>query len=277
MFEEILNNASNKASEYQSSDDYVKDGLIYCNNCNTPKQTVIRLLGQDKTVFCLCMCQSLKVEEEENRHKQIQQEYINKQKSDSCFDDKSLKTKVFETTEKGTIIYKIAYNYAKKFEDMIKNNMGLILHGERGTGKTHISACIANSVLSQSYSVYMTKLSVLMSKMQENYSENKLHLLNKINDVDLFILDDMGTERHTETAMELIFDIIDKRYLSKKPIIISTNLTQDEFTSNENTQYRRIFDRAIENCTFVKSDIKNQRADKAAINKMDLLKILKGE
>jgi len=66
-------------------------------------------------------------------------------------------------------------------------------------------------VLNQSYSVYMTKLSVLMSKMQENYSENKLHLLNKINDVDLFILDDMGTERHTETAMELIFDIIDKR------------------------------------------------------------------
>ena len=116
-----------------------------------------------------------------------------------------------------------------------------------------------------------------MSKMQENYSENKLHLLNKIGDVDLFILDDLGTERHTETAMELIFDIIDKRYLSKKPIIISTNLTQDEFTNNENTQYRRIFDRVIENCTFVKSDIKNQRADKAAVNKQDLLKILKGE
>ena len=122
----------------------------------------------------------------------------------------------------------------------------------------------------------MAKLSVLMSKMQENYSENKLHLLNKINDVDLFILDDMGTERHTETALELIFDIIDKRYLSKKPIIVSTNLTQEEFTNNENTQYRRIFDRIIENCTFVKSDIKNQRADKAAVNKQDLLKILKG-
>ena len=277
MLEEILDNASNQASEYQSSDDYIKDNLIHCNNCNTPKQTIIKLLGQEKKVFCLCMCQSLKVEEEENKHRQIQQEYINKQKSDSCFDDKSLKSKVFETTEKGTTIYKIAYNYAKKFEDMIKNNMGLILYGERGTGKTHISACIANSVLNQSYSVYMTKLSVLMSKMQENYSENKLHLLNKINDVDLFILDDMGTERHTETAMELIFDIIDKRYLSKKPIIVSTNLTQEEFINNENVQYRRIFDRVIENCTFVKSDIKNQRADKAAINKQDLLKILKGD
>ena len=277
MFEEILDNASNQASEYKSSDDYIKDELIHCNNCNTPKQTIIKLLGQEKKVFCLCMCQSLKVEEEENKHRQIQQEYINKRKIDNCFEDKSLKSKKFETTEKGTIIYKIAYNYSKKFEDMLKNNMGLILHGERGTGKTHISACIANSVLNQSYSVYMTKLSVLISKMQENYNENKLHLLNKIGDVDLFILDDMGTERHTETAMELIFDIIDKRYLSKKPIIISTNLTQDEFTNNENMQYRRIFDRIIENCTFVKSDIKNQRADKATVNKMDLLKILKGE
>lgn len=277
MFEQIINDASNQAGKYQSSDDYIKDGLIHCNNCNTPKQTVIKLMGQDKKVFCLCMCQSLKVEEEENKHRQIQQEYINKQKIYNCFEDKSLKSKVFETTEKGTIIYKIAYNYSKKFEDMLKNNMGLILHGERGTGKTHISACIANSVLNQSYSVYMTKLSVLISKMQENYNENKLHLLNKIGDVDLFILDDMGTERHTETAMELIFDIIDKRYLSKKPIIISTNLTQDEFTNNENMQYRRIFDRIIENCTFVKSDIKNQRADKATVNKQDLLKILKGE
>jgi len=234
-------------------------------------------MGQDKKVFCLCMCQSLKVEEEENKHRQIQQEYLNKQKSDSCFDDKSLKSKTFDATDKNSKIYTLAFRYADNFDKMLKNNMGLILHGERGTGKTHISACIANSVLNQSYSVYMTKLSVLMSKMQENYSENKLHLLNKINDVDLFILDDMGTERHTETAMELIFDIIDKRYLSKKPIIVSTNLTQEEFTNNENTQYRRIFGRIIENCTFVKSDIKNQRADKAAINKQDLLKILKGE
>lgn len=277
MFEQIIDDASNQASKCQSSDDYIKDGLIHCNNCNTPKQTIIKLLGQDKKVFCLCMCQSLKVEEEENKHRQIQQEYLNKQKSDSCFDDKSLKSKTFDATDKNSKIYTLAFRYADNFDKMLKNNMGLILHGERGTGKTHISACIANSVLNQSYSVYMTKLSVLMSKMQENYSENKLHLLNKINDVDLFILDDMGTERHTETAMELIFDIIDKRYLSKKPIIISTNLTQEEFTNNENTQYRRIFDRIIENCTFVKSDIKNQRADKAAINKQDLLKILKGE
>ena len=277
MFEQIIDDASNQASKYQASDDYIKDNLIHCNNCNTPKQTVIKLMGQDKKVFCLCMCQSLKVEEEENRHRQIQQEYLNKQKSDSCFEDKSLKSKTFDATDKNSKIYTLAFRYADNFDKMLKNNMGLILHGERGTGKTHISACIANSVLNQSYSVYMTKLSVLMSKMQENYSENKLHLLNKINDVDLFILDDMGTERHTETAMELIFDIIDKRYLSKKPIIISTNLTQEEFTNNENTQYRRIFDRIIENCTFVKSDIKNQRADKAAINKQDLLKILRGE
>ena len=276
MFEQIIDEASKQASKYQASDDYIKDDLIYCNNCNTPKQTVIKLLGQDKKVFCLCMCQSLKVEEEEKKHKQIQQEYINKQKADNCFEDKSLKSKTFDTTDKNSKIYTLAYRYADNFDKMLKNNMGLILHGERGTGKTHISACIANSVLSQSYSVYMTKLSVLMSKMQENYNENKLHLLNKINDVDLFILDDMGTERHTETVLELIFDIIDKRYLSKKPIIISTNLTQEEFTNNENTQYRRIFDRVIENCTFVKSDIKNQRADKAAVNKQDLLKILKG-
>ena len=223
------------------------------------------------------MCQSLKVEEEENRHKQIQQEYINKQKADNCFEDKSLKAKTFDTTDKNSKIYTLAYRYASNFDKMLKNNMGLIIHGERGTGKTHISACIANKVLNLTYSVYMTKLSVLISKMQENYNENKLHLLNKIGDVDLFILDDMGTERHTETALELIFDIIDKRYLSKKPIIISTNLTQEEFTNNENMQYRRIFDRIIENCTFVKSDIKNQRADKAAVNKQDLLKILKGE
>ena len=211
MFEQIIDDASNQASKYLASDDYIKDNLIHCNNCNTPKQTVIKLMGQDKKVFCLCMCQSLKVEEEENRHKQIQQEYINKQKADSCFEDKSLKSKTFDATDKNSKIYTLAFRYADNFDKMLKNNMGLIMHGERGTGKTHISACIANSVLNQSYSVYMTKLSVLMSKMQENYSENKLHLLNKINDVDLFILDDMGTERHTETAMELIFDIIDKR------------------------------------------------------------------
>ena len=76
MFEEILNKASSQASIYQSDDDYTKDGLIHCSLCNTPKQTKINMLGNERIVFCLCKCQLEKCEEEQNELKKEEKQFV---------------------------------------------------------------------------------------------------------------------------------------------------------------------------------------------------------
>ena len=49
-----------------------------------------------------------------------------------------------------------------------------------------------------------------------------------MDDYSLLVVDDLGVERNTEYAMEQIFIVIDSRYRSKKPLIVTTNLKLEE-------------------------------------------------
>ena len=64
----------------------------------------------------------------------------------------------------------------------------------------------------------------------------------------LLIIDDFGVERGTESALEQIYNIIDSRYRSRKPLIVTTNLTLDEIRHPQDTAHARIYDRLLEMC-----------------------------
>jgi DNA replication protein DnaC len=62
------------------------------------------------------------------------------------------------------------------------------------------------------------------------------------------IIDDFGMERGTEYALEQIYNIIDSRYRSRKPLIVTTNLTLDDIRHPQDTAHARIYDRLLEMC-----------------------------
>jgi len=278
MFEEILNNASNQASVYQSEDDYTKDGLIHCSLCNTPKQTKINMLGNERIVFCLCKCQMGKCEEEQNELKKEEKQIELRRYKETCFDDSKFINIKFKTHGKSMYrCYVTAYKYTQYFETAKKCGFGLTIHGERGSGKTYLTACIANELLDKNYSVYMTSLSNLFNLMSKNYGEHKQDVLKKIETVDLLIIDDVGTERNSPTDMGLMFEVFNKRDVSGKPLIITTNLKLDEFTKNPNQDYRRAYERILSKTTNVLSDMPNMRLSLAEDAKTQFNKFLKGE
>ncbi len=55
-------------------------------------------------------------------------------------------------------------------------------------------------------------------------------------------------ERGTENALEQIYNIVDSRYRSQKPLIVTTNLTLDEIRHQQDTAHARIYDRLLEMC-----------------------------
>ena len=69
-----------------------------------------------------------------------------------------------------------------------------------------------------------------------------------MNRYTLLIIDDLGAERSTEFAQEQVFNIIDARYRSGKPMIITTNLTAEEIKNPQEVGYARIYDRILERC-----------------------------
>ena len=67
----------------------------------------------------------------------------------------------------------------------------------------------------------------------------------KLCSYQLLILDDFGMERDTSFALETVYDVIDGRYLSGKPLIVTTNLTLDELKKPQDVDHQRIYDRVL--------------------------------
>ncbi len=89
----------------------------------------------------------------------------------------------------------------------------------------------------------------------------------------LQILDDFGMERGTEYGLEQVYNVIDSRYRSRKPLIVTTNLTLEELQNPEDTAHARIYDRLTEMCTPVRITGENFRKARAR-EKMEQLKTL---
>ena len=79
----------------------------------------------------------------------------------------------------------------------------------------------------------------------------------------LLILDDFGMERGTEYGLEQVYSVIDSRYRSGKPLIVTTNLTLEELQHPQDTPHARIYDRLLSMCAPVRFTGSNFRKETA--------------
>ena len=92
----------------------------------------------------------------------------------------------------------------------------------------------------------------------------------------LLILDDFGMERGTEYGLEQVYSVIDSRYRSRRPLIVTTNLTLQQIQNPTDTAYARIYDRLLEMCAPVRFTGGNFRRETAQA-KLERLKNLMNE
>lgn len=112
--------------------------------------------------------------------------------------------------------------YASEFGN---GSASLLFMGGTGLGKTHISAAIGSIVIKKSYTVIYESARNILSECRENAFSDGSHDLERFNRCSLLIIDDLGAEPKSEFAAAAFTDIVDKRLLSGKSTIISTNLT----------------------------------------------------
>lgn len=116
--------------------------------------------------------------------------------------------------------------YAHSFS---KNSENLLFFGSAGLGKTFLSSCIAKVVVEAGFSVaYDTAINIINCyenvKFNNQDTEQAQKAINKYENADLLILDDLGTEPPSSFSTSFIYAIINNRLMSHKPMIISTNL-----------------------------------------------------
>lgn len=190
-----------------------------------------------------------------------------------CFEDHALYSWTFDKDNGKNPVMKKARDYIEKWSDALSSNTGLVLWGDVGTGKTFFAACIANALVEQNVSVKMTNFSTILNDLFAESDKNKY--LDRLNKHSLLIIDDLGIERGTEYALEQVYNVIDTRYKSGKPLIVTTNLTLDELKFPTDIPHKRIYDRVLGMCVPVMFNGMNFRKEEAAA-KMEAAKKLFG-
>jgi len=111
----------------------------------------------------------------------------------------------------------------------------LLLFGTTGIGKTFLTHCVAREIMNSIHSVlYLTAtdfFDALLAKALGRTDES-LNLYEQIQECELLIIDDLGTERNTEFVISQLFVCLNDRILNQRSTIISTNLTLDEIKAN---------------------------------------------
>lgn len=252
MIEQISDNVPRSESEYMG-----EDGLLRCSVCHKKVQTVVEFLGIKKTVRCICDCTKKEMDAHKERERQ---EALERQRM-ICFAETNMANWTFENDDRSMPNLSTAMqNYVKNFDKFKQEGKGLLLYGSVGTGKTYYAACIANALIDLGYSAYMTNFINLVSILEDKDTDRKKYL-DSLNKYTVLILDDLGAERQTEYVQEKVYAIIDARYRSGLPFIVTTNLTAEELKKPSDVTHSRIYDRILERCHPVKVEGSSRRRE----------------
>ena len=252
-------------------DDYTNpaDGLKYCGKCRTPKEAFypadLQAQGFTKhPVMCQCAAERREQEEAERREYE-RMSYMTMLRS-KAFRDMPAAGWRFETAAVITPQLAKTRGYAQNWDEFKKAGIGLLLFGNVGTGKSYAAGCVANALIDRLESVLFVGMSDVVNRMQGNFGADRDHYMKSLMRPDLLILDDLGAERNTSFGKERVFDVVDKRLLSGKPMIVTTNIPLSVMKQAGDLDDRRIFDRILEVCVPIMFDGDSFRKSTAADN-----------
>ena len=208
-----------------------------CKQCN---DTGYIIDTNNKTVLCTCIKQKLfNIKYNSSNIGDLEKENFSK------FNSSLYSTEINKEKFKASIspktnienIKKLAEKFIENFDD--PNEKNLLFLGNTGLGKTFLSNCIAAELLKKDKTVLYQSSSAMLDAVldykfgKESSSDN---IYNNILNVDLLIIDDLGTENINSLKFAELFNILNSRLLNQNnhitKTIISTNLSIDNLFKN---------------------------------------------
>lgn len=231
--------------------------ITVCAKCGQPKAMKITILGKERIVPTMCDCRKEELEKQERKENQERIERkVSELIAQGIMDRQYLNNTFANDNGTNKKVSELCQRYVKNWGEIKKENIGMLLYGDVGRGKTFYACCIANELLKQGVSICITSFPKLIDKLS-NFDETSKLLVEKAKTQSLLIIDDLGVERQTEFVAEQMFKIIDERVMSGLPTIITTNLSVEDLENPKNIEYRRIYSRILQMCP-IKILVENQ-------------------
>ena len=256
-FEETLCRMAEATPE---PEDYTgDDGLLYCGKCQTPKQFRMNAPPMEgRLIRCPCQCeQERRQREDAEREAQRHAQAVEDLKRQG-FTDSAMRTWTFANDNGQCLQMKHARFFVEHWEQMRSENIGYLLWGGVGTGKSYFAGCIANALMEQEINVRMTNFAAVLNDLTASY-EGRNEYIARLCRAELLIVDDFGMERGTEYGLEQVYNVLDSRYRSGKPLIVTTNLPLNDLRHPQDTAHARIYNRLLAMCAPLRFTVENFR------------------
>lgn len=211
-----------------------EQGVKRCTVCHKPVRYHVEGIGE-MPVSCDCV--------EQERAEQQQREAAaeaRRRVQDSVLWDRNAPRFTFaDDTAPESEAGKVCRAYVERFDEMRRINGGLLFTGTMGTGKSFYAAAITNELTGHGIPALMFTTSRLVSTAAKSIQS----MIDEANRFPLVVLDDLGAERSTDYAVEIVEGFVNARYTARKPLIVTTNLTTKQMQNPPDMRYARIFDR----------------------------------
>lgn len=267
-FEGMPSSPNYKKPEIMEDEYRGEDGFIHCSLCHGKRST--QGFG-NREVRCICTCQAT----ERDRQQEIERQQAKQKRLEKLIDLSLLgeryKNVSFETTKPGNESFNTAFKRCRKYcevsDKVLDMGIGIYLFGSRGTGKTRLTACMANSLMRKYHTVLFTNFSEISKEIRNSFNrgtQTEQKIINRLSEADFLFIDDLGVERVVKGDQDLwlqekIYDVINARYNNKAPIIFTSNYSLQELFENRGIEDRTV-DRIMEMTEVMKIEGESYRA-----------------
>ena len=229
-------------SENTSCNDVIHNRLKKCEFCGKELQPIgldylYINISEESIEYERCDCSKSKEYWKEIDNKEYEQQKRNRIRNiintiykqnyiGRKLQEMNLENFYFDSSNK--YVLDVVNDYINKNKDTMKSD-SLIIMGKSESGKTHLAAAIANKLIENDKTVLMERLTKLLDRIRETYENNtksENELIEIYSNVDMLIIDDLGTEKISSWALEKLYTIIQNRYENGLPIIITTRFNK---------------------------------------------------
>lgn len=240
--------------QVKMKEDVERDGIIYCGSCGAPKQAWIDWPADEngnvkrELLPVTCACEQERYErDKEQRRKEKFEISLSLNRKIIGSDDRSLSGQNFEADDAPQSPISVTVRrYVEHWDEMRKDNIGILFFGSKGTGKSFYAASVVNALAEKGVMAGFATMPSLMSLLQGKW--DKTEIMDAICRFQLLVLDDIGAERASSYSAETAYNIINARYESRKPTIVTTNVALADMQKETDPWYSRIYDRLSEMC-----------------------------
>lgn len=231
------------------------EGYLICGKCNTRKTYRLTLpegFGGDNRVRmvpvpCECRKAEIAAQEEADRRREFTQR-MDALRRDGITDPAYLQFTFDQDDRRNVDVSDVCRKYVEHWDEMKAENTGILFYGDVGTGKSFLACCIANALLEKLISVSVTNFPRILNRLQSTFDDERQKFIDRLQHYSLLVIDDLGVERDTSYSVEQVFNVVDTRSRSGKPLIVTTNLSMKDLQSAPSLAHQRIYDRVLEMC-----------------------------